>query len=60
MWKCPQPEKARQMGCLDIGSDDLCTRKNWVNSTYARDPETNLLEKIEVYCERIKAMPREV
>ena len=60
MWKCPQPDRARQIGCLDIESDGRCIRKVWGKITYFKESDSNAPSKAEVYCERIKATLREI
>ncbi len=55
-WRCPRPNKARQIGCLDIQEDALCTRKEWSGGiTYFKENKRDTLAKAEVICERIKA-----
>ncbi len=54
-WRCPQPDKARGKGCLDIKEDGWCIRKEWSGDiTYFKDNKLNTFTKGEVYCERIK------
>jgi hypothetical protein len=60
MWKCPQPEKARLIGCLDFNEGNLCTRKTWISITYSQEPDSANVKKAEVFCERIKAILREI
>ncbi len=58
-WRCPQPERARQKGCLDIKEDSQCVRKEWSNITYFKVKNHSEPSKAEVYCERVKAILRE-
>jgi len=59
-WRCPQPDKARQRGCLDIKKDGRCIRKEWSGGiTYFKEKKIDALAKAEVYCERIKDILRE-
>jgi len=58
-WRCPQPDKARQRGCLDIKEDGRCMRKEWSGITYFKAKKLGAPTKAEVYCERIKAILRE-
>ena len=55
-WRCPQPDKARQRGCLDIKKDGRCIRKEWSGDiTFRKEKNPDALVKATVYCERIKA-----
>jgi hypothetical protein len=59
-WRCPQPDKAGQRGCLDIKEDGLCIRKEWSGGiTFFKEKKHDALAKAEVYCERIKTILRE-
>ena len=58
-WRCPQPYKARQRGCLDIEEDGQCIRKEWSGFTYFKAKGSDVQAKAEVYCERVKAIFRE-
>jgi hypothetical protein len=58
-WQCPQPERARQKGCLDIKEEGQCNRKEWSGITYFKKERLSAPVKAEVYCERIKAVLRE-
>ena len=54
VWRCPQPERAREIGCLDIEDNDQCTRKAWSSKSYFKEPDSKIPARAEVYCERIK------
>jgi len=59
-WRCPRPDRARQIGCLDIKEDGRCMRKEWSGGiTYFKEKKNDTLAKAEVYCERIKDILRE-
>jgi len=58
-WRCPHPDKARQIGCFDIKENDLCIRKEWSRITYFKGKKLDALVKAEVCCERIKAIMHE-
>ena len=58
-WRCPQPDKARQRGCLDIKEDGQCIRKEWSDITYLKAKGPDVQAKAEVYCDRVKATFRE-
>ena len=58
-WRCPQPDKARQTGCLDIKEDGRCIRKEWNDITYFKIKGPAARATAEVYCERIKAILHE-
>ena len=60
MWRCPQPERAKQIGCLDIDDNDRCLRNEWSGTTYFKESDPDATIKAEVYCERIKAILREL
>ena len=60
MLKCPQPDKARQMGCLDIAEDGQCIRKAWSKITYFKGSNSDTQAKAEIYCERIKTLLHEI
>jgi len=57
--RCPQPDKARQRGCLDIKEDGQCIRKEWSDFTYFKVKGPDVQAKAEVYCDRVKAILRE-
>ncbi|MEJ2738477.1 MAG: hypothetical protein P8105_01325 [Dehalococcoidia bacterium] len=59
-WRCPQPDKARQIGCLDIEEDGRCIRKEWSGDiTYFKEKKRDAMVRAEIYCERIKAILHE-
>jgi hypothetical protein len=58
-WQCPRPEKARRDGCLDLDGDGSCTRKEWPSIGYFKDRSPLDKPKVEVYCERVRAVLRE-
>jgi hypothetical protein len=59
-WRCPQPGKARQMGCLNLTDDGQCIRKEWLGMTYFKEKSLGPAARAEVYCERIRASLREI
>jgi hypothetical protein len=58
-WQCPQPNKARQIGCLNLTDDGRCIRKEWMDITYFKEKKPGNTAKAEVYCEHVKAILRE-
>lgn len=58
-WHCPQSNKARQKGCIDIKEDGSCVRKEWSDVSYFKTKGPDAQSKTEVHCERIGAKLRE-
>lgn len=59
-WQCPRPEKAKRDGCLDLAQDGSCTRKEWTGISYFKDKSSDARSRAEVYCERVRAILREL
>jgi hypothetical protein len=58
-WQCSQVDRAKQIGCTNVGDDGRCTRQEWVGVTHYKKKKTDASSKAEVYCERIKTMLKE-
>ncbi len=54
---CPQPVKAKNIGCLDYDEDKgQCNRKIWHSDSYFKEGVDQVGMKHEFYCERIGAV----
>ena len=60
MLRCPEPGKARRIGCINIDEKNNCLRKVWNKVTYYKEHGFHGPVKREVFCELIQTTLREL
>ena len=58
MRRCPDPKKAKQLGCLNLKEDGQCVRLVWKERAYT-DKTPSDKSGLIVYCERLGTTVRE-